>query len=292
MARVYPRLSIEEFGTHLLDTGDLDPVYVALNGPDGVDWGIERKGRFLVAYWCLYHCGAAAYLSDFQGLQFWDGLLKAARNDALAPTGERWPRGHERRHWRGQQAIASCIELTRQYPYPEQMVVTLRAAGHEYAAVSAKAQEHRGFGPWIAFKICDMLDRCLDHRVNFATEAAFNGIFKDPWEAAIQLWRVKALGVDRLSPMRPKVEAVAVAQVVEYLTRHFQDHAAPPRADRPVGVQEVETILCKWKSHMNGHYPLYNDINEIHDGLLAWSTTSKAVCEFQAAMPPRQGGPA
>ena len=31
MKRDYPRLSIEEFGRHLLDTGDLDPVYLALH---------------------------------------------------------------------------------------------------------------------------------------------------------------------------------------------------------------------------------------------------------------------
>jgi hypothetical protein len=43
---------------------------------------------------------------------------------------------------------------------------------------------------------------------------------------------------------------------------------APPRYERGLDVQEYETILCKWSSHMKGHYPLGNDIHEIKKGLL------------------------
>jgi hypothetical protein len=289
MSRIYPRLTIEAFGAHLLETGDLDPVYVALNGHDAVPWRREQKERFLVAYWCLYHCGAAAYLSEFQEDKFWHVLMEAARNTTPAPHAGRWPRGHERRHWRGKQATDSCTELAGKYYRPEKMVWACTRAGNSFAAVSAAVQEHRGFGPWIAFKVCDMLDRCLDHRVDFTEDAAFNGIFKDPVESALQLWRVKQ-GFDRNAAVHPKDRAKTIHGVIEYLREHFdaQGHTAPPLGDRQINVQEVETILCKWKSHMNGHYPLNNDIDEIHNGLLEWSAHSQAVVDFQAAMPPRR----
>ena len=38
-----------------------------------------------------------------------------------------------------------------------------------------------------------------------------------------------------------------------------------------MNVQEVETILCKWKSHMGGHYPLGNDLHEIREGMTPWT---------------------
>ena len=55
--------------------------------------------------------------------------------------------------------------------------------------------------------------------------------------------------------------------------------------ERPVGLQEVETILCKWKSHMNGHYPLNNDIMEIRHGLKDWLPVSALARAFYDAMP-------
>src|SRR5690606_28721140 len=121
------RLEIEEFGRRLITTGDLDPVYIALHGAKLDDPVLHR---WLIAYWCLYHCGVASYLSEFEGVRFWQELHRAARNEEPAPTGERWPRGSERRHWRGQQAIKSCGELWGRYgDEPEAMVDTIIAGG-------------------------------------------------------------------------------------------------------------------------------------------------------------------
>src|SRR5690606_2202452 len=45
--RNYPRLGIVPFAQHLLRTGDLDPIYLALNK---VQWPEAQKYRWLVAY--------------------------------------------------------------------------------------------------------------------------------------------------------------------------------------------------------------------------------------------------
>jgi hypothetical protein len=83
----------------------------------------------------------------------------------------------------------------------------------------------------------------------------------------------------------PKDKDKAIQQVVDYLIEYFAKNTAPPLHDRPVGLQEVETILCKWKSHQNGHYPLNNDIDEIRAGVKSWIPISDTAQQFRRDMP-------
>ena len=107
-------------------------------------------------------------------------------------------------------------------------------------------------------------------------------MFKDPAKAATMLFRAKM----KLPPEAVlKYEKEAIHVVVKYLTEQFADLEAPPYYDRPIGLQEVETVLCKWKSHLNGHYPLYNDIDDINEGLEPWRAISETADKFANAMP-------
>lgn len=45
------------------------------------------------------------------------------------------------------------------------------------------------------------------------------------------------------------------------------DGQAPPRFDRPLNVQEAETVLCKWKSYSGGHYEIGEDVAACREGL-------------------------
>lgn len=281
MSRSYERLPIETFGRHLLETGDLDPVYIAL-----VDAKLDpdQQDRWLIAYWCFYHCGAASHLSEFHGDAFWAEMMIAARNELAAPDGGRWPRGHERRHFRGQQAVLAVEGLRSRYgSEPEEMVRRIGLASCSiqgsvpFKDISDRVQEHRGFGPWIAFKVADMLDRLGYVNVDFDEAAIF--MYKDPAEAAERLFReTQGITAERVTINR----AVVIPQVVEYLKTEFGDFTAPPLHERTVDLQEIETILCKWKSHMNGHYPLNNDIDEIRRGLAGWGETA---ARFGRALP-------
>lgn len=298
MSRSYPRLDIETFGRQLIMSGDLDPVYIALNG---MELDEAQRDRLLVAYWCLYHVGAACHLSELEGQAFWDGLTAAAVNDTErrpTPLGGRWPRGSERRHWRGVQALQAVEALKARYgEHPEAMVPALasfslqdgRYAGNPldqlpFSLVAERAQQHRSFGPWISFKIADMLDRLGIAPVSFDNAAVF--MFDDPRKAALNLARLKG-GLHEATRFRD--EEATIDQVVAYLQDHFKDLTAPPLHERPVGLQEVETVLCKWKSHCNGHYPLNNDIDEINEGLQEWREVSPTAKAFLHAMPPRMG---
>lgn len=291
--RSYERLPIEVFGRELITSGDLDPVYIALHNMRD-EMSPAQRNRWLLAYWCFYHTGVASYMSEFEGLAFWRWMHTAADNQigplqmGIGGT-ERWPRGGERRHFRGEQAKKAVSELMDRYgDKPEDMVSMVaqpklgmlkNGTPLPFYMVNERAQEHRGFGDWISFKIGDMIDRLDIYPVGFDEATVF--MYKDPLKSALMLWRQKQ-GLPENAV--PKDQSAAVSSVVEYLTEEFKDLQAPPLGDRPVGLQEVETVLCKWKSHLNGHYPLMNDTHEILEGLKAWDDCTTARM-FALAMP-------
>lgn len=288
MSRNYEKLSIGVFGAHLLGSNDLDPVYVALRK---MEISEAQLHRWLLAYWCCYHTGAASYLSEFEGKEFFEMLNHAAENERPAPTGDRWPRGGERRHWRGAQAT-SCVEylINRYDDKPEAMAAYCAGNGGTFREVSKRVQEHRLFGPWIGFKVADMTDRVLGTPVSFDNAAVF--MFKDPYRAALMQYELNTEIPDLVFPdgsVAPRdrelgTDAV-VNHVADFLLNQFAEFDAPPFGDRKVNIQEVETILCCWKSHMNGHYPLFNDMNEINHGIQPWLRVSKTAQAFYEAMP-------
>lgn len=212
----------------------------------------------------------------------------AANNKLPTPFGSRWTRAKERRHFRGDICVKAVLTLKNMYPeYPEKMVYDIIGDDvRTMRAISGRAKRYPLFGDWIGFKVADMIDRVFGIPVNFDQAAVF--MFADPTKAALMLWRKK---YNLAETAMPKDQDAVINGVVNYLTTYFKDFLAPPIMDRPVGVQEVETILCKWKSHLHGHYPLYNDIIEISEGLEPWksySWTAKAMLE---AMPKwEQGG--
>lgn len=284
--RDYPRLSVEDFGHQLIVSGDLDPVYVMLHGARLEE---PQLARWLTAYWCLYHCGAASLLSEREGTAFWDGLAAAAHNQEPTPLGGRWPRGHERRHFRGAQGTEAVHELRAEYGSRSEGLVEglvrLFNGGSSvpFTEVAEAVQRHRGFGPWMAFKVADMLERVLGIPVDFNNAAVF--MFKDPVKAALMVWRQR-MKLPEFA--QPKDLPATLNAVVSSLENSFSHLTAPPARDRAVGIQEVETVLCKWKSHVNGHYPLWNDTDEIGAGLTEWAAVSETAALLRGHLPSKE----
>lgn len=297
--QAYKRLDIKEFGTHLLQSGDLDPVYIALHKME-LDEG--QLFRWLVAYWCLYHCGAACHLSECDGPEFWKELMRAARNDEPQPYAasaqehlKRWPRGSERRYFRGEAAIKAVKVMWGKYLNdPAQMVRDIiglpettpipRTQVHlPFKEVSERAQQYPLYGPWIAFKICDMLDQLGIQPVDVDQAAVF--MFDSPAKAAEELYRAAM----KVSPAAKLKREVIIPLVVSHLEDMFKEFSAPPHHSRAVGLFEIETVLCKHAAHIHGHYPLFNDIVEISEGILngGWHRceTAKTFLHFMPRMP-------
>lgn len=246
MTKVIP---ITEFGKALLVTEDLDPLYVMLRS---AKLDPELLRRWCVAYWCFYSAGVCSQLASLPVKEFWDGMERYAGQS-------RGLRGRERRHFRGTQATQSIKELRDRYRRPGQMVEYV-ASTRKFEQVAQRVQEHRGFGPWIAWKIADMLDRNLEYPVDFSR--ANLAMYSEPSKGAELVYRCWGSPVEgSKSP---------VEYVVRRLTALFKEYKAPPVYDRPVNVQEVETILCKWKAHTTGHYSIGLDTREIRHGLHGW----------------------
>jgi hypothetical protein len=207
--------------------------------------------------------------------------MTAAENTVPAPTGGRWPRGHERRHARGAQGIKMVKDLQQRYGcVPEDMVSYVIENTPSYQGVANRVREHTLFGPWISFKVCDMIERVLGIHVDFSQSVIF--MFDDPVKAALMLWRQR---FKLPESAKPKDQTLVIAGVVDHLKDAFKDLKAPPLFDRIIDLQEVETVLCKWKSHMNGHYPLNNDIVEIATALGEWAPHSACAAAMLRAMP-------
>ncbi len=246
------------WGRRLIETEDHDPLYSGL-----VRWDVDRnrKRRFLIAYWSCYSVGASWHLSRHSGVEFWVKMETAAAN-VVSPAAagacelDRWPRAHERRHWRGQKCVDSVRWLREAYPNPEDAVreveelpspLTLRGVE---LAVTRWPQ----FGPWIAFKAADMMERVMGLPVEFPT--AITSLYKDPRE-----------GGEMMAP----VLGLPNGQVVtEVLLEAYDGMTAPGLHPRTVNVQEVETVLCKWKSARKGKYWIGLDTRDHRDELERW----------------------
>lgn len=281
MKRGYEQLGIVAFGEHLIETKDLDPVYTTLQGlmlSQSMD--SAQVSRWMLAYWCFYSCGVACYLSELEGKAFWDGMKVAAANEEPTPFGTRWERGHERRHFRGENARKSLLHLTDNFLYPEDVIEFIGGVNYEtdFADVNHRAQTITGFGPWIAWKIADMLNALGLYRVDFSR--ASRNMHRDPVKGAKMLW-VETLASDNVEPTNEQ----AISWAVDLLKDSFRNLNVPHDPSRTIGLEEVETVLCKWKSHRNGHYPLGNDITEIRAGVLPWADTCLTARKFLSALP-------
>jgi hypothetical protein len=254
-------MSLEDFGKALLDTTDLNPVYVvlwgAIQGQGDMTWPTLRK--WLLAYWMFYHVGVASWMADGQELAlrdgYWDRMEQAASSSA-------YPRGTERRHFRGAKASAA-VEwfrgrglnyLFRQLTHGP-VDLTLRT-------VTLTVTRWPQFGPRIAFKVADMLERLGIVPVEFSAGDVFR-MFDSPRKAALEVAR-------RYGPEGLTGDG-CLDWTYNYMLQLFGHHSAPPSGDRKVNIQEFETILCKYHSHLAGHYHVGKDTQEIHEALERYS---------------------
>jgi hypothetical protein len=178
------------------------------------------------------------------------------------------PRGTERRHFRGKSAAKAVRYMKSLKITPEEIVDDMCAHWH-FSDVSKRVQTYYLFGPWIAWKIGDMAERILNYPISFKDTTL--GIYKDPVQGAALI----KYG-DEDAPM-DEGDLQEVCNRIEY---HFRNQLAPPFYDRDVNIQEVETILCKYKAHCFGHYPLGKDTREVTHGLSGWGDLAENLVQF------------
>jgi hypothetical protein len=263
------------FGKQMIKTGDLDPVYIALYDSQ---FNTAQVARWMLAYSCLYHLAASVYISERKGQDFWNLLEKAAINEGL-----KWPRGSERRHWRGHSSI-ECVNWIRlHFKQPEEVMKdwatpTFGDGTLTCANVLHNVQQFPYYGPWISFKVADLLDRVAGVKVDFTNFEL--GVYSEPRKGAALL-----LSGDT----EQKITDGELRSVTEALGKALGPLKAPPDYKRRINVQEIETVLCKYKSHVGGHYPPGKDTLEVYHGLQDERFTCKSVKRLLTIVTPLWG---
>ena len=272
----YEHLDVTEFGRLLFSSADLDPVYKSLIDIPSLD--DARLNRFLIGYWAFYHCGVASFISEQEGNAFWRVMLKAAENITEPPCGGRWPRGAERRHFRGKASVDAVVALRNRYGNkPEGMVDYLASGPMDVRSVIARATTHKLFGPWIGFKIADMLDAVVGYDVDQDDVSAF--LYDTPRQSILE--KLPTLPIKKEGSEQQKLERAML-----WLQRELSHCRIPHKPRQKPDLFSLETVWCKHLSHMHDHYPLYNDINEIRSGLKPWEVVSETAQNFLKHMPP------
>ncbi len=275
LGRNYLRLSVVPFGQQLFRSADLDPVYVALPK------AIAERGqlaRWLIAYWLFYSCGFACWASERSKDCFWEALVTAATNHDPTPFLGRWPRGAERRHFRGAAAFAGIAQLRKRYDKrPEGMLDFLADGKMDARSVIERAKTHHLFGDWIAFKVADLIDAVWGVPVNQEDITVF--LYKTPRESILAGWRNGQL------PLKAKKEDDALIEAMTWLQHQLRGCRIPHKPKQTPDWFSLETVWCKHLSHQHGHYPLLKDTHEIGEGLIPWMPYSGTAKRFATAMP-------
>jgi hypothetical protein len=127
------------------------------------------------------------------------------------------------------------------------------------AEVTKRVKTWYGFGDWIAFKVADMLERLEIATIEFEVDRVF--LFDSPRKGAKILWN----SINGNSPHPKPVDLANWAS--DFIVGNLSWYA-PPRYERIINVQEAETILCKWKSYLGGHYKVGEDVESLQKALL------------------------
>ncbi len=242
----YKRLSIIEFGRQLLETNDLDPVYVAL-------WNAKftriDRCRFILGWMMYYHCGLACWLMEQKSLL--GGIKYVAEHD------KEFPRGSQRKHHRKEPAL-KCYQGLRQFKTATGFIGWCAEAGPRARAVYNRVISLPGWGPCFGWRIADLIDREALGISRFCSDDT-DLFFSSPRKGAILCANTYKLNMEN-----PCLAAH------DYVMGYLGHYKAPPRYERAINIQETETIFCKWKSHISGRYAIGRDTQRAREQLEAF----------------------
>lgn len=219
------------FAERMFCMEDADPMYYALARAD-LDTG--TKMRVFVGWCTYYHPGIAAAAAKYQGEQFWRFL--ASQYDTA-------PRASERRHFRGAAGRRALQEWCAMYRAPERMVD--ENFGASYFTVRQNLQKVRLFGDYFYWKFADVQERVFGIPCDFTGAAEHSP--KVPQNGARQYIAPQLYA----KPEDVLMERI-YADMLAALPRPLR--LAPPRYDRPLNMQEAETIACVYHQYKGGGY--------------------------------------
>jgi len=177
-------------------------------------------------------------------------------------------RGAPRRYYRGDAAHRSIDALAAVGGgSPWRLLCDLRGP---YAAALGRVQQYwPGWGPTAAWKICDMAERVCGIPIDYAY-----------CEDVLISNDMVAKGVEKACDVLGIGGSERAFTLFDRMKKHKWATLAPPHYDRPLGLQEFETLLCyyshDWKT--NKHMP-GNDKVLIKGELTGWGPLANKLIE-------------
>ncbi len=145
--------------------------------------------------------------------------------------------------------------------------------GGDFAEVRGRALKHRSVGEWMSFKCVDLVDGCLRRPVDQSDVRPF--LYRAPREALLAMHAVRCGAVEAGE------DAVLLAEL-DYLRRELRGLEVPHKPGLPLDMFCLETVACKFASHLGGQYPLMKDTLEVGHGLAGWGASAE---QFRGALP-------
>lgn len=253
---------VTKFARALFNTLDLDPLYVMIHR---ANLPRPKLAEYILAYWCFYHTGTCSWIVDQPC--FWTAMADAAKD-------ARHPRGSDRRHFRGAEAIRAVRELREEGLTAEGLldaVLGPPGAGRGLRRLMGRLQEWRAYGPTIAFKAADMLDRLWGGEVRSSVEDDSDLISAVP--------RKGAKAVAEADGRAEEGTAYACRKALSGLG---EGRLTPPLFDRAPGLLEAETVLCKWSHYLSGSYYLGKGTESQRKGLVPYLSGETARRMYEA----------
>lgn len=264
MKDTYKRISGLEFGQQLCVTGDLDPVYTY-----ALALSVEQRRRFVFAYLMFYHAGIATLLSVCKTTgEFADVFTAICRQTGGA-------RGGERRHFRGIATHAVLADLKWRSEHfgwdsvfgDTAVLPLVQTVVLDFNAAYVNALSYPSVGSWLAFKTADMIERCdLLH-------PAAEGFWSNDANQCNPYWYDQPrMGLQLIYGDTDCIDGKLTSEHDKFrsaLLNILQEMRVAPCGlqSRALNQQEVETICCKYKSHLKGTYQVGKDIKHLYDQL-------------------------
>jgi hypothetical protein len=279
-------MDVVTFGKRLLEIGDLDPIYEMLFE---AKLPMRTLERWCMAYWLFYDAGVASEIAEGSAA----GQPKATHPNltdderfwklCTAHVAERYgARGGYRIHFRGDKAVNAVRVMATRFPSLHDDFYSRfdpKYGELRFDVVSAFLKTIPEFGPAIIFKVCDMLDRVFGLSVDFTgCELSF---YKNPLAGGCIVENDRQGNPpDRWKGWGTTDKRAALGNTLAHLTVAFKGYKAPPTFDRPLGVQEFETILCEYKSYLGGHYTFGKTTRGVYAALENRGKLAKRLSKF------------
>lgn len=221
-----------QFAVQLFEDEDADPGYMMLARADIPE---EQKIRFLVAWVTYYNPGIAACASIAgSSKRFWEYLF------LQYPTAKR---ASERRHFRGAAGRLALTNWRVQFPNPEEMVAYLFS--DTYFQVRGKAKHVPQIGAYFVWKFADIQERVFRIPCDFTGAESYS-----PKVPQIGAWMIKS------EEKFWQEGCLTVAPIYKMIYDHLNKRQmrSPPWYDRPMNMQEAETVCCVYHQYLGGKY--------------------------------------